>query len=336
MRKALGVGKLPTTLLEGMLKTIAGTDSRLLVGPSVGEDAAVIDFGDRCLVAKTDPITFAAERIGWYAVHVNANDIATMGARPRWFLAAVLLPEGRADEAMAETIFEDIRSACGELQVTLCGGHTEITHDLPRPVIVGHMLGEVTKDKLVRGADATPDDIILLTKGIAVEGTALLAREKAGELLAHFDAAFLGKAKHFLTDPGISVVREALTACDAGGVHAMHDPTEGGLATGLWELAHLANAGLEIEEAAIPVFPECRAICEHLDLDPLGVIASGALLIAVEPGSADRVCAALNDIGISCHAIGRLTSPEGGMKMRTATGWCDLPRFDVDEVARVF
>lgn len=344
MRNPLRVGKVPAKLLERLLRPTGPLDSRVLVGPAVGEDAAVIDFGDdladnlpgRCLVAKTDPITFAAERIGWYAVNINANDIATMGARPRWFLAALLLPQEGTDEALVEAIFQDIRAACAELQVTLCGGHTEITHDLSRPVIVGHMLGEVAKDKLVRGDRAGPGDSVLLTKGIAVEATALLAREKEHELRAHFDAALIERARNFLTEPGISVVRDALTACEAGGVRAMHDPTEGGIAAGLWELAHLAGAGLQIEEEAIPIFPECRAICERLGLNPLGVIASGALLIVTEPESADRVCSALNDAGILCRAIGRLTVPEAGMRIRTAAGWRDLPQFEVDEITRVF
>ena len=140
---SLPAGKRPHALLDQFLRRFAPSDPRLIVGPQMGEDAAVIDMGDRYLVAKTDPITFATEEIGWYAVNVNANDIAVMGAEPRWFLATILLPQGRATEALAEAIYGQIADACDQLNVVLAGGHTEITVGLERPIISGCMLGEV-------------------------------------------------------------------------------------------------------------------------------------------------------------------------------------------------
>ena len=132
----LPIGKLPSDLLESLLTRYASHDERVVLGPGVGEDAAVIDMGERYLVAKTDPITFATEDIGWYAVNVNANDVACCGATPRWFLATVLLPEGCTAQRV-ETIFDQIATACGELDIALCGGHTEITYGLERPIVVG-------------------------------------------------------------------------------------------------------------------------------------------------------------------------------------------------------
>lgn len=283
---AMKPGKLPPHVLEALLQRIPRDDPRLVIGARVGEDAAVLDFGDRYLVAKTDPITFASERIGWYAVHINANDVATLGARPRWFLATLLLP----DPEPAEAIFEDILAACAELGVTLCGGHTEVTAGLDRPIVVGQMLGEVEKDRLVRKENIRPGDAVLLTKGVAVEGTAILAREKAEALRG---LAGLERARNFLFDPGISVVAEALAAVEAapGAVHGMHDPTEGGLVGGLYELAAAAGCGLRVESAAVRVLPETHAVCEALGLDPLRLIASGALLIAVAPEAAAAVSA---------------------------------------------
>ena len=149
---SLLTGKLPAELLERLLAGVVRRDPRVLLGPALGEDAALIDMGDRVLVAKADPVTFATDRIGWYAVHVNANDVACTGARPAWFLATILLPEG-ATEALAEEVFAQIEAACGALGVTLVGGHTEVTYGLERPIVAGAMLAEVAPDRVVRKAD---------------------------------------------------------------------------------------------------------------------------------------------------------------------------------------
>jgi hydrogenase maturation factor len=326
--------------LARLLRRHATDDPRVLVGPGLGEDATVIDlgpdFGDRLLVAKTDPITFATDEIGWYAVNVNANDVACMGARPRWFLVTLLLPEGRTDDALVERIFDQIGQACAALDISLAGGHTEITYGLDRPIVVGHMLGEVARDRLVTTSGAQVGDVLLLTKGVAVEATAIIAREKTGELARQFSAEFLARCQGFLHDPGISVVRDARVATAAGRVHAMHDPTEGGLATGLWELAWAAGVGLEVMADALPVLPETAELCQVFDLDPLGVIASGALLLAVAPKDAPIVKRALEDEGILAFEIGQVVDEADGVTLITAEGRGPLPRFARDEIARLF
>lgn len=336
----LPLGKLPHEQLVSLLSRYATDDPRLLVGPRLGEDATVIDlgrdFGDRLLVAKTDPITFATDEIGWYAVNVNANDIACMGATPRWFLVTLLLPEGRTDSALVERIFAQIGGACAALGVSLAGGHTEITYGLDRPIVVGHMLGEVSRDRLVTTGGAQAGDVLLLTKGIAIEATAIIAREKAGELAGRFSAEFLTRCGGFLHDPGISVVRDAQVATAAGRVHAMHDPTEGGLATGLWELAWAANVGLEVVADALPILPETMQLCRVFDLDPLGIIASGALLVAVAPDDAPAVRRALAVEGIPVFEIGRVVEKAAGVTLLTGEGRGPLPRFERDEIARLF
>jgi hydrogenase maturation factor len=329
------LGKLPADVLARLLAACAPSDPRVIVGPGIGLDAAVIDLGDRLLVAKTDPITFATDSIGWYAVQVNANDIATTGAAPRWFMATVLLPESRANEQLAEEIFAQIHAACAAIGVSLVGGHTEITYGLDRPIVVGAMLGEAAHEQLVIPSGARPGDAILLTKGIAVEGTAIMAREKANEL-REFDAAFLERCRNFLTEPGLSVVRDAAIATSAGRVHAMHDPTEGGLATGLYELAQASGLGLMIEAGAVPVYPETQALCRATGLDPWGLIASGALLMAVEAADAERIVHALNAQDIRAVIIGQTTEATHGVKLHGPEGIHDLPRFERDEIARLF
>jgi hydrogenase maturation factor len=333
----IGLGKLPARLLKELLERHARPDASVLVGPGIGEDAAVIDMGERCLVAKTDPITFAADAIGWYAVHVNANDVACCGARPRWFLATLLLPERDTTRELVEGIFAQMAAACDELGVTLCGGHTEITHGLDRPIVIGQMLGDVGRDTFIRGSDARAGDVIILTKGIAVEGTALLAREKAAALEGVMDAKELRSCADFLRDPGISVVADARLALEAGGVHALHDPTEGGVATGLQELAEAAGLGLLVDRERLPILPQCALMCRHLGLDPLGLIGSGSLLIAAAEERAGAIIARLGDAGIAATAIGELVGADRGCKLRAADGTlAPLPEFARDELTRLF
>jgi len=335
MSDGFPLGKLPADVLARLLAACAPSDPRVIVGPGIGLDAAVIDLGDRLLVAKTDPVTFATDSIGWYAVQVNANDIATTGAAPCWFMATVLLPESRANEQLAEEIFAQIHAACAAIGVSLVGGHTEITYGLDRPIVVGAMLGEAAHEQLVIPSGARPGDAILLTKGIAVEGTAIMAREKANEL-REFDAAFLERCRNFLTEPGLSVVRDAAIATSAGRVHAMHDPTEGGLATGLYELAQASGLGLMIEVDAVPVYLETQALCRATGLDPWGLIASGALLMAVEAADAETVARALEAQGIRAAVIGQVTEVTHGVRLHGPEGIRDLPRFERDEIARLF
>ncbi|MBP1722845.1 MAG: synthase related protein [Deltaproteobacteria bacterium] len=328
-------GKLPMEELSRLLSRYTRKDPGIIVAPGIGKDATVISFGDKYLVAKSDPITFAADQIGWYAVHINANDVAAMGGTPRWFLATLLLPEGKTGPKEVEEIFSQISGACGELGVILCGGHTEISHGIDRPIVVGQMLGEVEKEKLVSPDKIRLGDEIILTKGIAIEGTALIARELK-DLHSLLDEGILGRCRDLLHSPGISVVREARIASQAAAVHAMHDPTEGGLATGLFELADAAAVGLWVEMDRIHVLPETALLCEKLKLAPLGLLASGALLIAAAARDSERIIRALAAEGISASVIARVWEREKGVKLAERGKITDLPSFARDEVARLF
>ncbi|KPJ60168.1 MAG: hypothetical protein AMJ46_07545 [Latescibacteria bacterium DG_63] len=332
----LPVGKLDRTMLSDLLAKYSRPDKRLLVGPKVGEDAAVLGPSPGCEVIATDPITFASDRIGWYVVHINANDIAVMGGRPRYLLLTLLLPQGRTSAADVEGIFAAVADACRELDITLAGGHTEITYGLERTIAVGQMIGEVGRDRIVTSSGARPGDTILLTKGIAIEGTAIIAREKREELIDSRGEGVVESAASLLDTPGISVVREALIACDTALPSAMHDPTEGGLATGLLELATASEVGLAIDEEAIPVLPECRAVCETFDLNPLGLIASGALLVTAPPEKANAIASAFDREGIVYARIGTIEERGHGLTISSADSTRPLDRFDVDEVARLF
>ena len=330
------VGKLPMTVLADLLARFGSHDPRVVAGVSVGQDATVIDMGDRYLVAKTDPITFATDQIGWYAVNVNANDLACSGAQPRWFLCTILLPEAVAGQTMVETIFGQIADACQAVGASLVGGHTEVTIGIKRPILIGQMLGEVAKDRLVQSSGARGGDTILLTKSIAIEGTALIAHEKEKDLRSHgYDDDFLASAKNLLYAPGISVLRDALLATEAAPIHAMHDPTEGGVMMGLQELARAAHLGLMVDAEKIPILPACQRLCQHYNLHPLGLIASGSLLLTVAPQHASKVIETLGAAGIACTAIGYMLPPEEGCKVRVGGMPRDLPCHERDEITKI-
>ena len=330
-------GKLPPELLRELLAKYASCDPRVVIGPGIGQDAAIIDMTDRYLVAKTDPVTFATDEIGWYAVHVNANDVACCGATPRWFLVTLLLPETSTTAEMAESIFAQIADACRELGVSLCGGHTEVTIGLDRPIVVGQMLGEVARDCHLTASGARIGDVLILTKGIAIEGTAIIAREMREALCEVFDGDLVSRCERLLHSPGISVVRDARRALEVGGIHALHDPTEGGVATGLWELAEAAKVGLVIDEQRLPVLPECDALCKHYGLNPLGLIASGSLLISAATQRAPAIIECLRTEGIAATEIGEVVPPEHGCVLRSDNGLDKpLPVFSRDEIARLF
>ena len=225
----LPAGKLPAALLAELLSGLPRAPE-VRAGPAVGEDACAIDVPAGTLVAATDPVTLTGGQVGRFAVVINANDVAVAGARPRWFLATVLLPAGTTAQQVRE-LFATVRSSLDELGAHLVGGHTEVTHAVAQPVVVGQMLGLVERGRFVSTGGVRPGDVVLQVGPAPVEGAAVLASE-AADRLGDLDATVLQAARSALSDPGISVVDAALLATEQGAV-AMHDPTEGGLATGL-------------------------------------------------------------------------------------------------------
>jgi thiamin-phosphate kinase len=335
MAENLPLGKLEPQLLKDMLSRHRIEDPLVVVGPGFGEDAAAIDMGDRYLLVSSDPITFTPERMGWYAVHVNANDIAAMGGTPKFFLSTVLLPEGSASHEMVERIFADVTAACRETGCTPVGGHTEITYGLNRPIISGTMIGEVEKKRLVTSSGARPGDMLILTKGIAIEATAILAREKADVVARELGSDFQEKASRFLEDPGLSVVEASRAACRHDGIHALHDPTEGGIANALWEVAEASGVGLIVSESEIPRYWESTRLAELFDMDLLGAIASGALLMAVAEPDTTEVLDSFSEAGIEAQVIGRVVEARQGVELMRGGHRVELPRFEADEITRI-
>lgn len=332
----LPVGKLPPDILAALLANAPSQDSRLIIGPGIGLDCAVIDMGTTLLTLKSDPITFATDEIGWYAVQVNANDIATSGALPRWFLVTLLLPQERTTQEMVETITRQLFDACCELDIVLVGGHTEITADLLRPIIVGTMIGEVDKGKLITPRGAQPGNRLLLTKGVPIEATCILAREFSDRLSSFLTPDELNTAANFLYTPGISILQDAHLAIKTGTVTAMHDPTEGGLAAALWELAQACQHQILFNPSLVPIPSLSARICNSLAIDPLCAIASGALLLTCLSSDAVSIQNTLQAEGIKCTDIGSIADGPTSVLQLTATGYEPLPYPERDAITRLF
>lgn len=323
----------PEALREIVFKRLGLPCDELLLGPGVGEDAALLRVGDRVVAVASDPITGAVEDIGWLVVHINANDVASCGIKPRWFLCVAMLPEG-ADSGLLGGLMDQIHRACLEVGVSLIGGHTETTPGLERPLLIGFMMGEAEESGYVTSGGARPGDRIIMTKAAGIEGTAILARDLRHILVERVSEETLRRAEGLLRR--ISVVPEALEAMRVGGVHALHDPTEGGVLNGLWEMAEASRVGLHIEEKAIRVLEETRLVCDALEIDPLRLLGSGALLISADPNRAREVVDAIRGLGVEASIIGEARPRgEGGRLMRADGSEEPIEAVEQDELYAV-
>jgi len=330
----LPTGKVSKDVLKRLVLTCLGIpNDRVLAGSGVGEDSAVIDMGDRVLVAKANPITGAESRIGWLAVHINANDVAVRGAEPRWYMSTVLLPEG-ADEELLETIMKDQHEACCGLGVSVVGGHTEVAPGLTRPIISGFMLGEVSKENLIASNEANVGDAIVLTRGAGIEGTGILAVDLRHRLEGLISLGTLDRAAEMLKQ--ISVVPEALRASKVVGVHIIHTPTEGGVYNGLLEVSEASGLGFKIYESRLLLAPETKEICDALYVDPLKLLSSGSLIIVVDPSKARDLEKALAETGVKSKVIGEMTAnPYGRLIMRRDGSVKAIDEVEQDELYRI-
>ncbi len=327
-------GKVPTDILvRNVFRYRGARDRSVILGSSIGEDAALVSIGKDLLVLTTDPVTGTTSDIGWLAVHVNANDVACRGARPRWFLCDLLLPEG-SNAALVDTIMKRVDSAAKTVGVAVVGGHTEVTPGLNRPILIGYMAGVVSKKMFVTSHEARPGDRIIMTKTVGIEGTSVLAADFAHQLKPKIGTGPLKRAKNLRSL--ISVVDDALIAVRAGGVTAMHDPTEGGILQGLWELAEASKVGVTVYEARMAIRPETRQVCSALRVDPLRLMSSGCLLIAADRRKSTGILRKLKERGIPANVIGTVTRRSNGRRLVTIDGGVkEIQSSERDELYRV-
>lgn len=328
MARALLPGKLPAALLAELLGALPPAPPEVRLGPSPGEDACAIDVPAGTLVVAADPITLTGRGVGAHAVVINANDVAVTGTRPRWFLATVLLPEGTREDA-ARALFGEMQQALDACGAVLVGGHTEVTGAVRQPVVAGQMLGLAEPGRIVRTGGARPGDVVVQAGPAPVEGAAVLAAE-AGERLTGVGRTDRERAEQALREPGISVVEPALLAAEFGAT-ALHDPTEGGLAAGLAELAAASGVRLRIDADSVLWFEPGLVVCRAVGADPWGTLASGTLLAAFPEDAAATACEALTRSGTAARPIGRVEPGVGVFR----DGGSEITAPDRDEVARV-
>ncbi len=325
----LKVGKVPNDVLKRSVYGHLGAwDLSILLGPNVGEDAALIKHGDSIFAFKSDPITGSVDEVGALAVYVNANDIATRGASPRWFLQCILLPED-SSEADLKRIMSQIDETAKELGVSVVGGHTEVTRGISRPIVVGSMIGTVPGSIYFTSAGARPGDLLFMTKSAGIEGTVILSSER--EVREKLGKGFERSAKSLRRL--INVVPECLALRAIDGISAMHDLTEGGVMGGVWELAEAASLGVEFDLSDVPVMEETKRLCKALGLDPYRLISSGSIIFTVHPDKAEGAETALKGIGTPSSRIGQMTLPGERRKYRDLRGrWRPLSSPSPDEL----
>lgn len=321
-------GKVPPEILQKIVfAKLGAADPDVVLGPRIGEDAAVIRVGDKVIVAATDPITGSISDVGWLAVHVNANDIATFGIRPRWFLTSIILPEGSTPDQL-RNIMNQIDEACQNLGIAVAGGHSEVTKGIDRPLIAGFMMGIADDGEYVTSSGAKPGDSIIVTKTIALEGTSILATEGEEYLANKIPATTIEHAKRLRSQ--ISVVAEGVAAFETGFVTAMHDPTEGGLSCGLHELCDASNVGFEIYTDAIPLDDSTYEICSVLEISPMDLISSGCMIISCSEEHVNEIVNTVQSRGIMASVIGKIVKNPERRIIVTATDGIPLPRPKTD------
>ncbi|WP_138006746.1 AIR synthase family protein [Halalkalirubrum salinum] len=312
------IGKLDPAVLSRILSRTGAENPDVITGAAYGEDAAAIDLGEETLVVSSDPISLAAESAGTLGVHIAANDVAASGADPEFLTNVIFLPDD--DQDMLDTLTTQLDAAAKSIDVAIVGGHTEYLSELSRPTLSLTCLGRT--DQYVPTGGVSVGDRILLTKGAAIEGTAILASDFASTLRDRgVDEDVIDIATGFFAE--ISVLPESRISREHAS--AMHDPTEGGVRAGLVELAEASGVDLSIERDRVPIRPETETICAAMGVDPLAIFGSGALLIAVAPSEAEMVVSALADASIDAATIGHAIDSADGDREGTDAEGTDEP-----------
>ena len=324
----LRAGKVAPELLAHLLPSATEAPD-IQVGPNVGEDAAVV-AGEDVMVVTADPVTFATSDIGRYAVAVNCNDLVAMGAVPRFFTATLLLPLGTTRSALSH-IFNQLDRATAAAGVAWIGGHTEITDAVRVPVVAGSAIGSLAGEQPWSSSNAQVGDRVVATKWMGLEGSTLLARERAA--LCRQLGLPVDRMQAWLTNPGIDIVAEGRALAGLP-LHAAHDPTEGGFAQGLHEIAACSGVRIELQAENLPLREETAVLCRGLDIDPMGLLASGSLLFAAPAEIANEALRNLKAASIPAVQIGHVAQG-AGVVVHEAGRAHDVPTFVQDEVVKV-
>lgn len=297
------IGKLTVSDLEELVfKNLKSSRKEVVSNPEIGGDCAVIDNGDKMIYLSSDPITGTSKGIGKLSVNINCNDIATAGVEPLGLMVTILAPEGTTRFEIEE-IMKEMQEECDKLRIDILGGHTEITQAVNRIVVSTTAIGLGEKEAFKQRKKVVPGDEILITKGIGIEGTGIIAFEKEGEIKEKLGEEILAEAKKFLEKT--SVVKEGLI-----GKHfskGMHDVTEGGLLGAVWEISEFYNVGIELEEERLVIGEVTKKISELYQIDPLRLISSGTMLMIISPKDREELVEKLSEHGIESFIVGKIS-----------------------------
>lgn len=301
------VGKVPTEVLEEVIfKNIKHRRSEVLVRSNIGEDCAVVDFGEKVCVMSTDPITGAVKDIGSLSIHISCNDIASNGVEPVGIMMTILAPVGTTKEDL-DYVMGEASKAAASINVEIIGGHTEITDAVNRMVISTTAIGIQTKNNIITSKGAKVGDAVIMTKHAGLEGAAILAADLEKKLKDKVSQQTIEVAKTFAND--ISVVKEGILAGEIG-VSSMHDVTEGGILGALWELAEVSGLGIEVDQDKIFIRQETQEICSALSINPLRLISSGVMVMTVAEDKKKLLLETLKQQGIEATEIGRMVEKD--------------------------
>ncbi len=335
MKETLAEGKVPPALLKKLLKHTArgsnsqGNDAGVIVGAAAGEDAAVVR-GAPSLVITADPITFTEIYIGTYAVAVNSNDIVAMGGRPHYLTTTILLPLG-TQRSRLEQVFKEIQEAAAASGILWVGGHTEVSPAVNRIVVSAQAVGFLKKNPTTT-ANARPGELLVMSKWAGLEGSTLIARERPEEARKLLGPKKFREVLSWIKKISVAAEGRILEPVAVG---AAHDPTEGGIATSIHEIASRSRVGVRVFLEKITIRTPTKQLCTFFDLDPLGLLSSGTLLFTCSPGEADKACRTLIETGVGAAIIGEITNNPDQVDLIDHGRSRPLPFFVRDELIKL-
>jgi len=325
------IGKVPTEVLkEVIFSNIKHRRPEVLVRPNIGEDCAVVDFGDYVCVMSTDPITGATKDIGSLAIHISCNDIASSGVEPLGIMLTIMAPPNTTKEDLGY-VMQEANRAAASINVEIIGGHTEITDAVNRMIISATAIGRQVKNKLVLSEGAKLGDAVFMTKHAGLEGVSIIARDLEEKLKDKVSYDIIKSAQDFSNN--ISVVKEGMLASSIG-VNSMHDVTEGGIFGAIWELAEVSGLGIEVYEDNISIRNETLEICQLFSINPMRLISSGVMVMTIPQDMKNMLIEAFNKEGMDITEIGKIIEKE--RTVLKGEKKIDLDPPGVDELYKAF
>ncbi len=289
---------------RSVLKKICYKSKSVLSRAAVGHDSCVIAEGEKRIVMSTQTEVAKRDLHKSRALIKAINNVAAVGGMPQYAQISIVLPEGMR-EIKLKMLMEEMAEKAAENKVHITGGHTAVSDAVIHPVVTVTVTGIMNADEgcvYKYKEEVKPGQDIVMTKAVALEGTAILAMEREEEFLGRFTPLYIENAKSFIED--ISVVREAEIAAKHG-VAAMHDMSSGGVFGALWELGEAGNCGLEVDLRKINIRQETIELTDYFNINPYLMPSAGSLLMVTSDGLG--LVNELKKSGIDGYVIGKIT-----------------------------